>query len=256
MTTFLHSFQSEWLKKKHSAAAYLTITGGLLIPVIMLLAAFYHSDSLYIEYTSGKLWRDLYYNSWQYMGILLLPMGIILVASLVTQLEYKNNTWKQLHVTPQSYTVLFFAKLSVVMALLLQCFVLFTIGIYLCGIIPSLLYTNLPYPREAFPVWLFAKGTGKFLVACLPIVALQYVMSLVSKNFLVPIGVGIVLFIVGIIAARLQYNYWMPYCYCSLQFLNLPRLPGGLPLEIWAAGYTILFTVAGYIIYITRKDKS
>lgn len=251
MITFLHSFQSEWLKRKHSLAAYLTVTGGLLIPFIVLIARIY-----YREVISEGLWLHLYNRNWQYMGSMLLPMGVILVASLVTQVEFKNNSWKQLHITPQSYTVLFFAKLAVIMVMLIQCFILFVLGIYLCGVVPALVFRSIPFPTETFPLGLVLKGSGKFLVACLPIVALQYVLSLISRNFLVPIGVGFVLWMVGIIAVKWQYSYWIPYSYCTYQVTKHKYVPAVMSVEMWALAYAILFTGVGYIIYITRKDKS
>lgn len=256
MITFLHSFQSEWLKRKHSLAAYLTVTGGLLIPAIVLIARLYYSNSLYTDNTSPRLWLDLYNRNWQYMGSMLLPMGVILVASLVTQVEFKNNSWKQLHITPQSYTVLFFAKLAVIIVMLIQCFILFIAGIYLCGVVPALCYAGVPFPKDAFPLGLILKGSGKFLIACLPIVALQYVLSIVNRNFLVPIGVGIVLWMLGIIAIKWPYSYWIPYTYCTYQVTKHKYVPAWMPVEMWALAYAVLFTGVGYIIYITRKDKS
>lgn len=256
MTIFLHSFRSEWLKKKHTAAAWLTLAGGFFIPVILLIARLNNPHKLYHDNTSGRLWQTLYNTSWQYMGILLLPMGVILVTSLITQLEFKNNTWKQLHTAPQPFAVVFFAKLLVILIMLLQFFVLFTIGIYLCGIIPAVFNKNLPYPADGFPVLLFAKGSLGFFVASLPVVSLQYLVSLVSKNFVVPVGVGMALFIAGLIGVKWKYGYLIPYSYCALEFSGARHLQTNASIWVWALGYFILFTLAAYILYLTKKDKS
>ena len=44
------------------------------------------------------------------MGTLLLPMGVILVTSLVAQVEVRNNAWKQVHSAPLPYATLFFQQ--------------------------------------------------------------------------------------------------------------------------------------------------
>lgn len=53
-------------------------------------------------------------------GSFLLPMGLILATSLITQMEFRNNTWKQLHTTPQKYSTIFTAKFIVIIGLTLQ----------------------------------------------------------------------------------------------------------------------------------------
>lgn len=256
MNTFICCFSSEWLKKKHSAAAWLAFSGGLFVPLILLFARFNNKQELYAANTSGQLWKTLYTTGWQYMGILLLPLGIILVTSLFTQVEFKNNTWKQLHTTPQSFTSLFFAKLAVILVMLLQCLLLFNGGMFLCGVIPSCIYTQLPYPQEVFPLAMYAKGSLLFLVACLPVVALQFLLGLRCRSFLVPVGVGLALYIAGIIGVKWQYGHVIPYGYSALLFARKPGTATITFITCWAAAYAIVFIAAAYLLYLTKKDKA
>src|ERR1700689_2206816 len=99
---FLHSFQGEWLKKRRSAAGWLTVAGALLVPVIILIARFIDGGGLATVNRSARLWESLYDRSWQFMGFFLLPMGVVLATSLITQLEFRNNAWKQVCTTPQT----------------------------------------------------------------------------------------------------------------------------------------------------------
>ena len=91
---FINSFRSEWLKTRRSAAAWLTLIGGFLIPIVILIARIMDFDALYGIHTSQHFWETIYNQCWHYMAIFLLPMGVILATSLITQLEFKNNTWK------------------------------------------------------------------------------------------------------------------------------------------------------------------
>lgn len=256
MSAFLHCFSSEWLKKKHSVAAWLTLAGGLFIPLVLLFARLNNKKQLYASHTSGRLWQALYNTGWQYMGILLLPLGVILVTSLFTQVEFKNNTWKQLHTAPQSFTNLFFAKLAVTGVMLLQCLLLFNLSLFLCGVIPACIYTQLPYPHEAFPLAVYARGTMLFVVACLPVVALQFLLGMLSKNFLVPLGVGLALYIAGIIGAKWQHGHIIPYGYGALLFARQPGTATYNLIFFWAAAYSLVFIAAAYLLYLTKKDRA
>ena len=61
-------------------------------------------------------------------GGVFLPLGAILSTSLITQIEYKNNTWKQLHTLPLTYTDDLFFKASDNSGVDAAVFVLFNIG--------------------------------------------------------------------------------------------------------------------------------
>jgi hypothetical protein len=255
MHSFFNSFQSEWLKKRHSAASWLTVIGGFFIPVIILIARFVDFSTVSALNASSQLWGTLYNRCWQFMAIFLLPMGVILTTSLVTQLEFRNNTWKQLHTTPQRMTVIFFAKLAVILVMMTQFFLLFNFGIFLCGVIPSL-FKGVPYPSAPFPILSFLKGNAGFFVDCLPIIGLQYLVSLQFRNFLIPIGVGIGLFVASMISLLWKYGYFVPYSYSALDITKKSpiNVPGG-SFYIWAVGYFTLFIIIGYILYLTKKEK-
>lgn len=255
MLSFINSFQSEWLKKRHSAGSWLTLIGGFFIPAIILTGRLVDFSSMSTLNASGQLWMVLYNRCWQFMAIFLLPMGVIMTTSLVTQLEFRNNTWKQLHSTPQRLTVIFFAKLTVILVMMTQFFLLFNIGIFLCGVIPSL-FKGVPYPSAPFPILSFLKGNAGFFVDCLPIIALQYLVSLQFRNFLVPIGVGIGLFVASMISLLWKYGYYVPYSYCALDITKKSpkNVPGG-SFYSWACGYFILITIFSYILYLSKKEK-
>jgi lantibiotic transport system permease protein len=254
LNAYLHSFQSEWLKKRRSAAAWLTVAGALLVPVIILIARFIDRGGLATVNRSARLWESLYDRSWQFMAFFLLPMGVVLATSLITQLEFRNNAWKQVCTTPQTLTMIFLTKFSVILVMLLQFFVLFNVGIYLEGALPSLL-REVPYPTERIPFASLLRGNGKFMLDCLPIVALQYLLSLQFRNFLIPLGAGLGLYVGAMIAAHWKYGYTVPYTYATLEYIGARSPSGAVNFHAWAAAYFCGFLVLAYILYITKKEK-
>jgi hypothetical protein len=253
MTGFIASFSSEWLKKKRTAASVLTVIGSLLVPVIVIIARMDDHTSLATANQRPGVWEALFNRNWQLMGLLLLPMGVVLATSLIAQIEYRNNTWKQLCTTPQPLTTIFFAKLTVILVMLLEFFGLFTLGIWLTGAVPGLFYPGVAYPTEAFPWQLIASGSLRFFLDILPVVALQYLLSLQFRNFLVPLGAGLGLYVASMIAVHWRHGNWIPYTYSAYNFMG--KAPQRLHTHAWAAGYTVLFTGLAYILYITRKEK-
>src|SRR5918993_775408 len=115
---FINSFQSEWLKKKRSLASWLVIVGAFFTPSIILMSRIKNAGKLSAVYVSNDFWQKLWHQTWESMAAFLLPIGIILAVSLITQIEYKNNTWKQLHATPQRFLTIFSAKFVVILIML------------------------------------------------------------------------------------------------------------------------------------------
>src|SRR6188768_818251 len=153
--TFIHCFYSELLKTRRSLAFWMVAIGGFFTPAIITVARLINYQILPELYASENFWHGLWKSSWESMAIFFLPLGAILSTSLIAQLEYKNNTWKQLHTLPLSYTTIFFAKLAVIVVLMLQFFVLFNIGIYLSAVVPYLLISDTPYPSQPIPFDVF-----------------------------------------------------------------------------------------------------
>ena len=250
---FINSLRSEWLKKRRTAASLLTVIGGLLIPLIVLIARLDDAGALAAANRQPRLWENLYSRNWQLMGLLLLPMGVVLATSLITQIEYRNNTWKQLCTTPQSLTTIFLAKFSVILVMLVEFFLLFTFGIWLTGVLPALFLRNVPFPVEPLPVKAFFNGSVRFFLDILPVVTLQYLLSLRFKNFLIPLGAGLGLYVASMIAVHWRHGYWIPYTYSAYNFMG--QAPATFHTHYWAAGYSVVFIGLAYILYITRKEK-
>jgi len=256
---FINSFQSEWLKRKRSLASWLVLVGALFTPLIMLLVRMKNYDKLAPLYTAEDFWEKLWNQSCESMMVFLLPMGIILATGLVTQIEYKNNTWKQLHTTPQRFATIFFAKLLVIVVLMIALFVFYNISLYLSAVIPAFLLADVPYPTEPINYPHFFNENLKFFVDSLPILALQYLISLQFKNFMVPIGTGFMIWMLGIGLVSWKYSYIFPYVYTAIDhFISSGHMTGErLPMSVQliALGYFAIFTIAGYILYATKKEK-
>jgi hypothetical protein len=256
--TFINSFQSEWLKRKRSLASWLVIVGAFFTPLIILTARVKNHAALPKMYAENDFWQKAWNQAWESMEVFLLPIGIILATGLIAQIEYKNNTWKQLHATPQRFTTIFLAKFLVILIMLVQVFLLFNVGIYLSAAIPALLFGDVPFPAAPIPFADFWNGNVNFFVDCLPILALQYLLSLQFKNFLVPVGVGFAIWFLGIGLLSWEYSYLFPYNHGAISFMTATgHLKREVPvnIEYLALAYFTAFFVASLFLYVTKKEK-
>jgi hypothetical protein len=257
---FINAFESEWLKKRRSLGSWLVVIGAFFTPAIVIAARLMNHGKLHKLYSTDGFWALLWSNCWESMAIFFLPMIAILMTSLMTQIEYRNNAWKQVHALPLSPTVIFSAKFMVIVLMVAQFFVLFNVGIYLSAIIPYLLVPGTPYPNGSMPLSRFLGENLWYFVDCLPIIAAQYLLSLRFTSFLVPIGVGFLTWVGTLAALSWRFGYIVPYSYTMLDYLkdDSTRRATAVPAfdPHWMAlGYFALFMVSGYGLFVTKVQK-
>jgi len=256
---YIRCFQSEWLKKKRSLGSWLIVVGALFTPTIIVVARLLHRSKLPALYTASDFWTTYWRNSWESIAIFFLPMAAILVTSLIVQIEYRNNAWKQVNTLPLSLTTIYFSKLAVVLVLMAEFFLLFDVAVYVSAILPATLLGSVPYPSAHLPLGEFVADTGRYWLASLPIVVAQYVLSLRFKNFLVPVGVGFMTWVGALAALSWKDGYILPYIYTMLDYLrDDPKTRITLPtsqINAWAISYALCFTLAGYLLFVNKQQK-
>lgn len=247
------SFQSEWLKRKGSSASWLTLAGGLFVPVLVLVARLVQYNQTLLDGSSEGAWIIVFNRCWTYMGTFLLPIGIVLAASLIAQIEYRNQTWKQVFASPLSLNHVFWSKFLVVLVMLLMFFLYFNLGISLAVLLPSVVYPDVPFPKDGIPFWEMCQRNGLFLALSLPVLGIQYGLSLHIRNFMVPIGFGFALFLASLIGMGTHLGYLLPYCYTAMEVVKHDnQTDPTMNTVFWALGYFGLATFLNYVAFQYR----
>lgn len=258
MSALVRALQSEWLKRRRSFASAAVIGGSLFTPSVIILVRLIRRQSLPVIYTANAFWANHWRSSWESMAVFFLPLGAILVTSLITQIEFKGNAWKQVHALPVHPAVTFTAKLTVILVMMIAFVALFIAGIWASGVIPSWL-PGVPDPRGAFLTLPILREAAFYLVACLPIVAAQYLMALRSQNVLIPIGVGFMAWIAAIASVSSPLSRWWPYGYTVIRYLrDNPKGAHFLPFQNlhWLAlAWFAAITIASYGLFVTKREK-
>ena len=257
--TFVNLFYSEWLKRKRSHATALIAGGSLFTPLVVLLVRLTHPAGLARIYASDSFWPALTRASWESMAIFFLPLGAILIASLIAQLEFRGNAWKQVHALPVHAAAVYFTKLVVIVILLAELLALFNVAVYVSGLVPSLLVPGVPRPRGAFWTRQLLADDALYFIDVLPIVAAQYVLALRWSNALVPIGAGFVAWVGALAAVSSRLAVWWPYSYPIIHYLQqTPKgahFAGDVRIHLFAAIFFALLTLAGCAWFITRNER-
>ncbi|MBL7851089.1 MAG: ABC transporter permease [Cyclobacteriaceae bacterium] len=250
---FVHSIQTEWIKRKRTLASWLVIIGAFFTPVIVTLVQLARPEKLPERYQAAEFWENHFRNAWQSMVSLLLPMGIILAVGLMAQMENRNSTWKQLHTTPQPLAFIYLSKFTVLLFMEVQLFLLFTVGIVLSAVVPAFVLEAVDFPAQPIPLAFFARESAYYFFFSLPIVAFQYLLALQFRNFLIPLGAGMLMMVTTIVLFSWERIYVFPYSYGMIHLMG--RFPEQ-PLVAWSMGWFTLFFVAGYLLYYYRKDRT
>ena len=255
---YFRAVSSEWLKRRRSLTTWLILGSAAFVPTIIFLSRFRRIDVLPALYRDARFWELLWRQAWEAMALMILPLAVMLMVSLITQIEDRNNAWKQVHAAPVPLPIVFAAKLTVIVALVSALVLLHVAAIYAVGILPAIILPSVPAPIAAFPLRMFLRRSVDFIIDLLPIVAIQFALALRFRTFLTPLAIGMAMWILSVGTVSWRYNYTIPYLYAGLDYLIVEYhrqvpLPASPP--VIAAGCFAVFTLAGYLVYAARRDK-
>ncbi|MEM6723039.1 MAG: ABC transporter permease [Bacteroidota bacterium] len=244
------SVYTELYKLKRSPVLWLSILGSLLLPVVFTCRFLYIGD--YIDLWEGQnSWHQLVIRNTRAFTGFLLPVGAILVCSLLAQIEFKNDNWKRVHTTPQSFSIIFLAKFSTLLLLTVVVYLSFMVGVLINGIIPNLVGAGT-FPGDPLSLSFFWQEVLQSFISVLPIIGLQFLLSMRFKNFFISIGLGLTLFVCTMPLSRIDASFLSPYSYV-LYYFDQKQRPYQ---ELMAVLYFGLLFGLSYTIYIAKRDKS
>jgi hypothetical protein len=232
--------------------------GAAFIPAVYSLLFLLNSDET-VQDLGPQPWAEYLGRAWQILGAFIFPIYIILLSTLVTQIEFKNNTWKQVFASPQSFGNIYFSKFLTIHLLILFCLLTFNLLILLVGVMASQINTKFALLENSIDWELILKLNLKTYVSILGISAIQYWLSLRFKNFIPSVGIGLAFFIGSVIVFAIQWAHMDKYPY-SFPMLSIKSLQDqGRPFfenhELNSIGYFLFFSLLGFLDLKMRKAK-
>jgi len=248
---FKKSIKNETLKLKSTFALWLAIISGLFIPVIFFFYYLLKHKSL-VPPDGVNPWEGFMLDQINTTATLLIPMFIVLITSLIIQVEHKSSAIKYLFSLPIPKWSIYFGKLIVSIGLILFTYLLFFIAMLATGTVVGFIHDELSFldyfPNYEKPVKLLFRS----FISVLGMVGVQFWMSFRVKNFIIPLGIGIVMVITGLIIYKAEESLYFPYAYSmtSLFPLSIEEISITLwfpKVSILSVCYFILFSILGFL---------
>ncbi|WP_054026196.1 ABC transporter permease [Bacillus sp. FJAT-28004] len=185
-------------------------------------------------------------------AMLFLPILTGILSAFVCRYEHVGGGWKQLLTLPVSRIGLYFAKFSVVAVLLA-----ITQLLFLGAVIIAASYQGIDGP---LPWEMLMKGIGSGWLACLPLAALQLLVSVSWSSFAAPLVINVMLTLPNMLVVNSErFAPFYPWAQPMLAMLSFEGDNFGafaLPLEnllITITSSFVLFFAIG-LLYFTRKE--
>lgn len=253
MASFVINTKAEILKCRKTAAYWLTLIAGVFIPLVSGIMMVARQDH-FIKRLGDDPWRNLMNMNWQPAAAFFLPMYVILVTSLVVQVEFRNNAWKQVYATPRSYADIYFSKFVVVHLLVLASLIAFNITMVLTGVIANTVNGGYKFFATPVPVKEMLTVTAKMYASVLGMTAIQYWISMRLKNYIAPLGIGLALLVTALIIMTWEKIVYYPYAYTALTYFRELN-KGDLTHLNYSYIWFVVIVVLGFLDTVKRKER-
>lgn len=219
ITYYSANIKNEFIKLKRTFAFWLTIISALIVPLLFFIVYWAKPDKL-IPAAGENPWGEFMFNQIQNSIPFLAPMFIVLITSLIIQVEHKSNGIKHLFSLPIPKWSVYFGKLSIVLISIIATYIYFFVAILIFGYLLGIINSDLGFLNYQPEYFKYIKMISLSFISSLGIVGLQFWMSFRFKNFIVPLGIGMTMIIMGLIVSRAAEAIYFPYSYPVL-FISL-----------------------------------
>lgn len=246
-------FRSEIIKTRRTASFYLTVFAGAFNPFMSLL------DTLIGEGIApddrDQYLTKLFVDKFEMTGILVFPFFIMLATTLLAQVEYRNNTWKQILTAPQSRGSVFLAKYANVHRLILTFLIINQLFVLLEAVILHFKEPSMNLFGQPLSGIQVVTNILNSYVALLGMLSIQFWLGLRFRNFIVPLAAGIGLWFFGTLLLMNYESPWAAYFpYSYHVYSAFPKFQSQLDTVRWmSVVYALLFGVIGYIDFRNRR---
>ena len=250
---FATALRSELLKTKRTASPYVALAGAAFIPIILLLNVLLGGSDL-AAIRKDPL-NSLFEMGAERNGVLFLPIFVILVCTLLPQIEYRNHTWKQVLTAPQTKGSVFLVKFININLQIILFMVASLVYMTIAVVLIHYFKPTLNLLQHSFDVSRFVKPMGNTYITILAMCSFQYWLALRFRNFVVPTAIGFVFWISGLVMVLEYKSSFMLYFPHSLQvFPFASKFQSQMTQVVWtSSAYAVLFLILGFLDFRRRR---
>jgi lantibiotic transport system permease protein len=251
---FLPALRAECLKMKNT----LGIWTSLIFPFLVVFMNFmiYFNRPKMIQYPEVNPWLVISNNAVMMYSLLFLPIFIAIITFYVNYNEHKSNAWRQIYALPVPKGSVYVAKLFVSVAIVCTSMIFFYSLNYFSMILLKTLLPAIPFARYAYDS-IIAITFFKITLASLGIIAIQFVISIMSGNFIYPLGFGLVATFAGVFLIQWENIIYYPYSFPFRAAMGLTKHNYDIINQntIFSIITAAVFITAGYFVHFRVKIK-
>lgn len=231
----------------------------LLFPIIITIIVFgYYTTELLQQESVGGVNIWLHYSRVFFQFYYLFyPILAATIAFSLSNIEHRNNGFKQIFTFPVNKFYIYFSKVVLLLfwmfcSLLLAYSLLVISGNMLSYLFPEAGFQD--YNINSIIVTFFLR----IFLTLIAIISIHFFLSLYWDNFIISVGSAVFFVIFGLIVYRWEYSYLIPYCNLMKAFTHFFK--GGTDIFskeiLWSIAYSIIFFLGGYFIMKKKSIKS
>lgn len=253
--SLLITFRSELFKSTRTASFYLAIIGGLILPAIIILDVIFDGVS---PKNQADIFNSLFNEGFKNTAFIFFPMFLVLISTLLPQLEFRNNTWKQVLASPQQKLNVFAAKFLNIHLLILVFLIAHNVFMLVAATVIHFADPSLDILNKPLDLNVILRNNLNTYVAVLAMTALQFWLGLRFRNFIIPLGIGLSLWFIGtLMVLEHDWNFarYFPH---SLHIYGLVDKHKALApaTQLTSVIFAVVFLVLGFLDFRRREHKS
>jgi len=242
----INIFKSELLKLKRSR--FLEIV--MIIPIFFVctgISNFIRYKSTFMKH-NPSIWDPIYEQSALMYGLFLLPLLVTIIMAILVHIEKTDNNLRRIVSLPIKKSHIYICKFLAGSLLIFINIVVFIVIVVICG--------NLLKPaNSSMPLYVIYRPILAYF-SLLPVMAIQYYLSMKFSNVFISIGIGTIFSIPSVLVGITKFWIVFPWCYAfkaiSATHTSMP-IPTGILMYIIGIVTTIIVTLKG-IKELNNKD--
>jgi len=249
LSFYISSIKNELIKLKRTFALWLTVISAMIFPILFFIAFFMKHKT-----NTPKIGV----NPWDYFMTVqienstpfFIPMFIVLITGLIMQIEHRSLGMKYLFALPIPKWSIYFGKLTIVIFAILSTYAYYYLAILVSGLLLGLLHPDLAFLNFQPEHLNYLRMLSISFVASLGIIGIQFWLSFRYKNFVVPLGFGMFLAIIGIIVSQAPQSIYFPYSFSVLSVSlgdKMPLIFGVSSVAVFSIGCFLTTSILGYL---------
>ncbi len=254
MVRFVDVLSAEIIKTKRTWNFSLV----LLFPVIVttIVFGYYIKNLLGEESGVGSNSWIMYSRVFFQFYYLLYPLLAATIAFSLSNIEHRNNGFKQIFTFPTNKFSIYFSKVFILLfwmfcSLLLAYSLLVLSGNGLSYLFPQAGFQDYNINHSIITFFL------RIFLTLISIISIHFFLSIYWDNFIISVGSACFLVIFGLVVNKWEYSYLIPYCNLQKAFIHFFQSGTEIFSKeiLWSIGYSIIFFTGGYLIMIKKSIK-